>query len=536
MQQVLFRIPIYTSWSPDGVPVYGFGMMLFLAFLICTWVAGRRAEKEGIDREAVQDLAIWLFLGGLLGARIVYMLQEERRYASVWEFVQHVPYIWEGGIILYGAVLGGLAAFGLGYLLYFRKQNWNTLKMADIIAPSVALGICLGRIGCFLNGCCYGQVACPDCATVGVRFPLSAPARFAMVAEGYQTGEGFTFAPEQPSVGFSFSPDQPSVGFTLVPEQQQRPGQGVRVDQVEPGSHARQAGLRPGDVIVAADGHQTPSTVALVTYLADWPRGKKEITLKIEGKEQTLTFAPPDPGLGVRVGQIEPGSPARLAGLRPGDVILAADGYETPTTDALFDYLASWPRGKKEIALKIKGKEQTLSFAPPDPGLGVRVGQVEPGSPAWLAGLRPDDVIVTADSHRVPVTGALSAYLSDWPRGKKDITLKIKDKQQSLTFSPRTLGLYPTQLFESVSMFLLFLFLTAIYPFRQREGQIMALLMVCYGIHRWINELLRNDPRPVGFESYVSLILIVCGIILGLALWRKPHPESGAQLRPLPST
>ncbi len=70
-------------------------------------------------------------------------------------------------------------------------------------------------------------------------------------------------------------------------------------------------------------------------------------------------------------------------------------------------------------------------------------------------------------------------------------------------------------------MFLLFLFLTAVYPFRWRVGQITALLMVCYGMHRWLNELLRDDPRPIGFERYSSLFLILCGIVLAVVVSSK---------------
>src|SRR4051794_20308406 len=110
MLQVLFRIPIYTNWTPDGIPVYGFGMMLFVAFLVCTWLAGRRAEHEGVSRDAIQDLAIWIFLGGLLGARITFLLGEQHP-ASVGDFFSQLPRIWDGGIVLYGAVLGGTAAY-----------------------------------------------------------------------------------------------------------------------------------------------------------------------------------------------------------------------------------------------------------------------------------------------------------------------------------------------------------------------------------------------------------------------------------------
>jgi phosphatidylglycerol---prolipoprotein diacylglyceryl transferase len=370
MQQVLFHIPVWTPWTFYRLPIYGFGMMLFLAFLLCTWLAGRRAEREGISRETIQDLAIWLFLGGLVGARILYLLEKNPR-PSFLGLLYELPFIWEGGIILYGAVLGALASSAIAYWLIYRHRGIRYLKLADIIAPSIAIGLCLGRIGCFLNGCCYGQVACLDCPVCSVHFPLSAPARYSLVDEGFQTSAGFTYASTQ----YQF-------------------------------------------------------------------------------------------GTGIKVGRVEPGSAAALAGLKAGDIIEDVDGKLMQTPDELSKYLGG-----------------------------------------------------------------------DWPRGKTDLTIKVIGKDP-ITFTPRTLGLHPTQLYETISMFLLFLFLTAIYPLRQREGQIIALLMVCYGIHRFLNEILRNDPRPVGFERYSSVILIGAGLVLALVLWFKSGVgRQGPRIRePIPAT
>ncbi len=207
---------------PNGLPIYGFGMMLFLAFIICTWMAGRRAEREGIAREHIQDLVIWLFIGGLLGARITFLLSEKPNL-SYREMLEQIYKIWDGGIVLYGSVIGGLAGYVAAYLFIFRKYQLSTWKLADILAPSIAVGLCLGRFGCFLNGCCYGQVACPTCLVYPVHFPLSAPAREGLVDQGYQTPAGFTLADER---------DQPRDG-------------GVRVDRVDPASLVYAAGLRP---------------------------------------------------------------------------------------------------------------------------------------------------------------------------------------------------------------------------------------------------------------------------------------------------
>src|SRR6266511_415067 len=157
MRQVLFRIPV----GQDGWPIHGFGVMMFLGFIVCIWLASRRAEKVGISREVIQDLAIWIFLGGILGARITYLLMDPPP-GGLGAFLTAIPQIWTGGSVLYGGVIGGALSYFLGWLVTFRtRPNVTTLRLADVVAPSIAVGLLLGRVGCFLNGCCYGQVACP---------------------------------------------------------------------------------------------------------------------------------------------------------------------------------------------------------------------------------------------------------------------------------------------------------------------------------------------------------------------------------------
>ncbi len=89
-------------------------------------------------------------------------------------------------------------------------------------------------------------------------------------------------------------------------------------------------------------------------------------------------------------------------------------------------------------------------------------------------------------------------------------------------FRPKTLGLYPTQPFETVSMALLFLLLTAFFAYRRHDGQVIALLMMCYAVHRTLNELLRDDVRPIGFEAYSSYLLFAAGALLMLWVTLKP--------------
>src|ERR1019366_243430 len=129
--------------------------------------------------------------------------------------------LWDGGLVLYGALIGGL----VGYFSYahfvLRKQGVSNWKMLDVIAPSVALGVALGRIGCLFTGCCYGNVACSACPAL--HFPLASAPTMKMVRLGYQTPLGFQWDPNT-----------------------------REVEAVEPGSAAANAGVRDKDVIVNA--------------------------------------------------------------------------------------------------------------------------------------------------------------------------------------------------------------------------------------------------------------------------------------------
>src|SRR5262249_16358085 len=158
-----------------------YGLMLFVAFLACIAVTGRLAKRQGIAKPVVQDLAIWLFLGGLIGARTAHMLLEAR-FSNVWDFIGQFPRLWGGGGFFFGGASGRGIGFAVAYRLQLSKLKIPVWQAMDIVAPALALGLCLGRVGCLLNGCCYGDVSCPRC--IGIQFPMSAPARFDMVHRG----------------------------------------------------------------------------------------------------------------------------------------------------------------------------------------------------------------------------------------------------------------------------------------------------------------------------------------------------------------
>jgi len=137
-------------------------MMVAIAFLIGIYFAKKEAVRRQIKTDLVYDLVFCLVIGALIGARIYYLAFFDpsifiKNPASIFR-------IWEGGIAIHGAILGGI----LAGLLFARSKHVSFWKLADIIAPSLLLGQAIGRIGCFLNGCCFGV---PTVSIFGVKFP-----------------------------------------------------------------------------------------------------------------------------------------------------------------------------------------------------------------------------------------------------------------------------------------------------------------------------------------------------------------------------
>ncbi len=168
MRQVLFEVPYL------GVKIFGYGLMLFFAFIGSMNLAAWRARREKLNPEVVYDLALMVFIGGLVGARGFYVAQYwGTKVQGFWEIFE----IWKGGIVLYGSILGGTVAF----FLYRLARPFPLRPMLDVVAPSLALGIAIGRLGCFLNGCCYGDACRLPWA---IRFPRHSPAWEAEMARG----------------------------------------------------------------------------------------------------------------------------------------------------------------------------------------------------------------------------------------------------------------------------------------------------------------------------------------------------------------
>ncbi len=134
-----------------GLTITWYGLMMGCAFVAGLWTASRRSLQAGIRSETILDLGPWLIIGGLAGARLLYVISYWREQFAG-EPLSAALSVWRGGLVFYGGLIGA----SLGCLLFARLKHLPVWPLADVLAPSIALGSVFGRVGCLLNGCCYG--------------------------------------------------------------------------------------------------------------------------------------------------------------------------------------------------------------------------------------------------------------------------------------------------------------------------------------------------------------------------------------------
>tara|TARA_R110002073_G_scaffold7747_14_gene43723 strand:+ start:1183 stop:2457 length:1275 start_codon:yes stop_codon:yes gene_type:complete len=172
---VVFILPSVELKNVDGEPVgmaiRGYGVMLLLGVLSAVGLAMVRAKRRGINPDVILNMAPWVFIGGIGGARLFYVVQYHDHFVvdSFAETVRRMLTFTEGGLVVYGSFIGGFLA-GSYYIL---RHNLPLLKLGDAIVPCMFLGLFFGRIGCLMNGCCYGG-QCED-YWAALRFPPNSP-------------------------------------------------------------------------------------------------------------------------------------------------------------------------------------------------------------------------------------------------------------------------------------------------------------------------------------------------------------------------
>ena len=146
-------------FSIGPLTVHGYGLMIGIGVLCCIFTGMKRAKKNGLSEDAVIDIAIWGLLAGFLGAKLLYVIVEWKRFLA-----DPLSVLGSEGFVVYGGIIAGV----LAAIIYCKRKTLVFLEYFDLCSASIALAQGFGRIGCFLAGCCYGR---ETTSSLGVVFP-----------------------------------------------------------------------------------------------------------------------------------------------------------------------------------------------------------------------------------------------------------------------------------------------------------------------------------------------------------------------------
>ena len=155
-------------FSLGGLSIHSYGLMMAIAFIAGIFIALRYAKREGLKADIVIDLSVYVILAAIIGARFLYVAGQWDKYK---DNLLDIFMVQKGGLVF----LGGLLLSILVVVLYAKRKQIPILKLLDVLTPGAAIGYAITRIGCFLNGCCFGV---PTDSPCGIEFPPGALAHF----------------------------------------------------------------------------------------------------------------------------------------------------------------------------------------------------------------------------------------------------------------------------------------------------------------------------------------------------------------------
>ncbi|MEZ4257326.1 MAG: prolipoprotein diacylglyceryl transferase [Polyangiales bacterium] len=222
MRPELFRI--------FGEPVPAYFTLLCIGFALAIWFTARWAERNGLDREVIIDLGLLALVSGIVGSRLLHVFADGYFWdyvhmctdpsqvgwhitrgecsgieGAVWDAAEKVcrptekdcfawAAFWNGGLTYYGGLLLAVPAC----VWFLRREGFPVLKVGDVAAAGISLGLFWGRMGCFLGGCCFGRVT-DDGFPLAVRFPAWSPASEMQFRTGALAGPGLESLPVHPT-------------------------------------------------------------------------------------------------------------------------------------------------------------------------------------------------------------------------------------------------------------------------------------------------------------------------------------------------
>lgn len=209
---------------PWGLAVRGYGMMMLLAMVSGFVLVVVRANQCRLNTERIVSLSFWMILCGIIGARLFFVIQKSDQFEAnnLREMIVSMVDMTKGGLVVYGSFIGSMLAAAV-FCWRTKIRFWIT---ADILVPALLLGLAIGRVGCLLNGCCFGG-AC-EVQWAAAKFPAGSPPYMRHLA----TGE---------LLGMKTSPHETEPGSYVV-------------ESVEPGSLAEEFSFQPGEIFRVNSG------------------------------------------------------------------------------------------------------------------------------------------------------------------------------------------------------------------------------------------------------------------------------------------
>ena len=150
-----------TIFQFGSFAIHSYGLLLAVAFLVSIQIFLARGKARGIPEEKLSTLSLWLLVLAIIGGRALFVLTHWDEYAPD---PLAIVRLWEGGLMLYGGYFLAIT----GGIVYVRRAGLPVWRIADAAAPSMAIGVGIGRLGCFFNGCCFGL---PTHLPWGIHFP-----------------------------------------------------------------------------------------------------------------------------------------------------------------------------------------------------------------------------------------------------------------------------------------------------------------------------------------------------------------------------
>lgn len=170
----------------QGLAIRGYGLFMVLGIAAGTWLVLLRCRQAGTDPDQVLTLAFWMILCGIAGARTFFVIQNRDQFFGTdlptGQALLNIVDMTKGGLVVYGSLIGGM----LAAVVFFKITRLPFGRLADLIAPGMVLGLAFGRLGCLMNGCCFGGVCSADLPAV--QFPPGSPPYMRQLEEGQLLG------------------------------------------------------------------------------------------------------------------------------------------------------------------------------------------------------------------------------------------------------------------------------------------------------------------------------------------------------------